>query len=109
MTGDGYSVTLVKREDPDRVTRRTLTRNYVPPKREGKRKHYRRPWAGENQTKDRMRAIYGGHDEEGVERDQPMQPTRPEDWTGTRSPEATTQVIEGEVEAGYQDPFWRAV
>jgi hypothetical protein len=38
-----------------------------------------------------------------------MTGTRPEEWRGTMSPELTSEVIEGEVPAGYQDPFWRAV
>jgi len=109
MTDGKDSVTLVKSEDPNRVTRRTLTRNEVPPKREGKRKHHPHRWSGEEFTKNHVRAAYSHVSEDGVERDILMTGTRPEEWRGTMSPELTSEVIEGEVPAGYQDPFWRAV
>jgi len=104
---DGVSVTFQK--DPNRITRSTLTRSEIPPKRDGKRKHHPHKWRGEEQTGHTMRAIFGHVTEDGVVVEPKLTGTMPESWRGTRSPELTSEVVEGDVEAGYQDRFWRAV
>jgi hypothetical protein len=99
---DGVSVTLAKSEDPNRVTRGTLTQSSVPPKRDGKRKHYPRKWRGEEQTGHSMRAAYGHVDEEGVQHEPRVVATRPESWRGTRSPELVDPSRAGGRGLGFQ-------
>jgi hypothetical protein len=102
MSDGTKSVTLNKTEDPDRVTRGTLTRNEVPPARRGKRKHYRRPWRGEEMTDNRTKAAYAHVDEDGVEREIRVTATKPESWRGTRSPELVAPERAGGRGMGYQ-------